>query len=122
MTHKTQVIAKIARIASIVYIAFISLFALDVFSADYTPLQILVGLFMHLIPSFIFIFATWIAWKNEKFGGSIFILLGIISIFFFHTYENFISFLIVTTPLLMIGGLFVYAEKTFRKLPTKKIL
>ena len=112
MTHKTQVIAKIARIASIVYIAFISLFALDVFSADYTPLQILVGLFMHLIPSFIFIFTTWIAWRKEKLGGSLFILLGIISIFFFHTYENLVSFLIVSTPLLVIGGLFVYAGKT----------
>ena len=51
----------IARILAIALIAFFSLFALDVFGQPGWFL----GLIMHLIPSFILIIITVIAWKNE---------------------------------------------------------
>ncbi|MFH1331947.1 MAG: hypothetical protein ABIH63_01555, partial [archaeon] len=65
------------RILTIIFILFISMFALDIFSEDYTPIQIIIGLFMHLIPSFILIIALIIAWKYEIVGGVVFISAGI---------------------------------------------
>jgi len=60
------------RVLSVLFIAFISVFALDVFGEP----QWFLALLMHLIPSFILIILTAIAWKNERLGGFIFIAAG----------------------------------------------
>ena len=86
------------RILSILYIAFISLFALDVFGEP----QWLLALFMHLIPSFILIILTVIAWNNKPLGGVAFITLGILTSVFFH-----LSPLVFFAPLVVIGLLFL---------------
>lgn len=99
------------RTLSIIYIIFISLFALDVFSENYAFLETITTLFMHLIPTFILIAATILAWKKELIGGITFILLGILFTIFFSTYNNQISFLIITFPLILIGLLFLFNFK-----------
>lgn len=98
------------RTLAIIYIIFISLFALDVFS-EYKFPEVLLALFMHLIPTFILIAITILAWKKELIGGITFILLGIFFTFFFNTYNNPISFLIITLPLILIGILFLFNFK-----------
>ncbi|OGK15656.1 hypothetical protein A3H80_02190 [Candidatus Roizmanbacteria bacterium RIFCSPLOWO2_02_FULL_37_19] len=100
-------ITKMARIVTVIYIIFISLFALDIFDAGYDPLELIVGLFMHLIPSFIFIAIAIIAWKKERLGGLLFILASLVTVVLFNTYKSFGSFLLVSLPLIIIGGLFL---------------
>ena len=95
------------RILSIIYIIFLSLFAMDVFGESYSFLETIVALFMHLIPSLILAGITFLAWKKEKAGGIIFILLGIIFTIFFNTYREIISFLLISLPIFIIGILFL---------------
>jgi hypothetical protein len=73
------------------------MFALDVFNEP----QWYLALFMHLIPSFILIILTVIAWKNEKIGGFIFMAAGFAMLVF----TNFES-LIISVPAFIIGALF----------------
>ncbi|MBW2995463.1 hypothetical protein KY312_03845 [Candidatus Woesearchaeota archaeon] len=95
------------RILAIIYILFISMFALDIF-AEYSKIsEILIGLFMHLIPSFILIGSTVLAWKKEKLGGIVFIVLSIAMAIFFNRNMEPMGFLIISLPVLMIGVLFL---------------
>ena len=95
------------RVLAIIYIIFLSLFAFDVFGEGYSFLETIVALFMHLIPSLILVAITFLAWKKEKMGGIIFILLGIIFTIFFNTYREIISFLLISLPILIVGILFL---------------
>ena len=60
------------RILSILLAVFISLFALDVFSEGYPFWEAILALVIHLVPTYLVIIATVIAWKWEIIGGSIF--------------------------------------------------
>jgi len=68
------------RIITIVLILFLALFALDIFDSDYTPLEILIGLSMHLIPNAILAVILAIAWKFEIIGGILFIILSFLTL------------------------------------------
>ena len=94
------------RVLTILYIAFISIFALDVFG-EYGFPEVLVALFMHLLPTIVLVIILLIAWKKELIGGIIFLLLGILFTIFFKTYEDPISFLIISMPVFLVGGLFL---------------
>jgi hypothetical protein len=101
------------RILTTIFILFISLFALDVFS-EYAFPEVLVALFMHLIPSYILAGLLWLAWKKELYGGIGFIFLSIVFTIFFKTYQDLITFLLISFPALVIGVLFLvgwYLEK-----------
>lgn len=65
------------RILSILFIAFISMFALDIFEMRLGFWGTIVGLFMHLIPSFVLIILLLIAWKREWVGAAAFLLFGL---------------------------------------------
>lgn len=82
---------------AILFIVFISLFALDVFSEKNWPLALLA----HLLPSFILIILTVIAWKNELLGGILFLFSTLVFLFFFHS-------TVIVVPTFLIGGLFLY--------------
>lgn len=84
------------RILAIVFTVFLSVFALDVFSEP----QWMMGLIVHLIPSFILCLLTAVAWKHEKWGGALFILFGLAVIIFFHS-------ITLSVPPFIIGGLFL---------------
>jgi len=86
------------RILAILFIAFISIFALDVFNEP----QWFLALFMHLIPSFILVILTIIAWKHEQSGGFIFIIIGSLMLVFSH-FES----IIISIPAIVIGILFI---------------
>ena len=97
---------------AIIYILFLSLFALDVFSEGYGFLELLVALFMHLLPSLVLVAILILAWKRPKWGGIAFLVLGLIFTVFFNTYESLVGFLIISLPLFITGGLFVWSGKT----------
>ncbi|MBU2576484.1 MAG: hypothetical protein KKF50_02070 [Nanoarchaeota archaeon] len=65
------------RILSIIFILFISMFSLDIFEMNLGFWGTIVGLFMHLIPSFVLIIILIFAWRYEWLGGVVFILAGV---------------------------------------------
>jgi len=93
------------RVLTILFIAFISMFALDVFGQ---PNWVL-ALFIHLIPSYLLITLTIIAWKNEILGGSLFLFVGFILLVFTH-----FEALIVGISAFVIGVLFLIEKKLFK--------
>jgi uncharacterized membrane protein YccC len=90
------------RVLSILFIVFVSLFALDVFGEP----QWFLVLLMHLIPSFILIILTVVAWKFEMIGGIIFVVAG----FLFLISSRFES-LVISIPVIIIGLLFLMGSK-----------
>jgi len=77
---------------------FISIFALDAFSQP----RWLLAFLIHLIPTFILIALTIFAWKREKVGGVIYLIIGILLIVF-SRFEAYI----IALPLIIIGLLFI---------------
>jgi hypothetical protein len=88
------------RILAVLFIAFISVFALDVFSEP----QWFVALIMHLIPSFILIGITVIAWRNELIGGILFLAASVAKAIFFHS-------IFIAAPATIIGILFLISSR-----------
>lgn len=106
-TRQKQWLLWVPRVLAIGFILFLAMFALDVFS-EYTALgDILVALFMHLIPNFVLLVALLVAWRWKVSGGIVFLLCGLATIFAFNTTEHIISFLIITFPIFVIGALFI---------------
>ncbi|MFH1585184.1 MAG: hypothetical protein ABIB79_00270 [archaeon] len=104
----------IPRVLGILFILFISLFALDIFW-EYSGWELFVGLFMHLIPSYFLLAFLLIAWRWEKVGGYLYLLLALVFTVFFDTYKEPISFLLITGPVLLIGVLFLLNYYRYRK-------
>ena len=95
------------RILTILFIIFISLFALDVFAAGYAWWEVLVALFMHLIPSFILLAGLGIAWRWPGIGGLLFIAVAAGFMIFFKLYQHWTTALLIAGPPLLIGVLFL---------------
>lgn len=85
---------------------FISLFALDVFTGQTSIWQEMLGLIIHLIPTYLVLIALAIAWRWERVGGTLFILLGLIYIFAFGGNFPWSVYLVIAGPAFLIGILF----------------
>ncbi|MFP4111777.1 MAG: hypothetical protein ACLFPQ_02880 [Candidatus Woesearchaeota archaeon] len=109
-----KVLLWLPRILSIMFAVFLSLFAFDVFSEGYGFSETLLALFMHLIPAFILIVCIVIAWKKSLLGGALFFVLGIVSVFFFSTHKNPISFMLISFPVFFAGALFILSDYFMR--------
>jgi hypothetical protein len=96
-----KMIRKITRILSIAFILFISLFALDVFGEGFS----FIALIMNLIPTFVAVILTVIAWKKEFLGGILWLILGI----FFLIMSPLA--LVIYVPTIIIGGLNLWSGK-----------
>lgn len=70
---------------------------------------------MHLIPNFILAGVLYLAWKKEKAGGFIFILLGLGFTIFFNTYTHVMNFLLTSFPVLLIGVLFLLHDYLLKR-------
>lgn len=89
---------------AILLLLFFGVFALDVFSEPNWPL----ALFMHLIPSLIFILLLIISWKRDQVGSALFIATGMFMMIFYHS-------VVIGLPAIIIGGLFwLYWQLSFR--------
>lgn len=122
MKTSTKVLHWVPRILCILAILFISLFALDSFSSERTFLQNAAVFMMHLIPSFVLLAVLIIAWKWEKVGGIILIIISLVfCIFVFilnynrtHSIATSIMItLILDIPFVLAGILFIRSH--FRK-------
>ena len=96
------------RILGIAFIAFLSLFAFDAFTGADSIWAQLLGLIIHLLPSIILACILWLAWKQPFYGGGAFLIGSILFTLFFKTYENSIGMLLLSLPLVVVGGLFLW--------------
>lgn len=95
------------RILTIVYAAFISLFALDVFGGGLGLWRTLLALILHLVPTFLIIIFLVLAWRWEWIGAVAYIALGILYIIVAIGRFPFVTYLIMSGPLFLIGILFL---------------
>jgi hypothetical protein len=107
------------RVISIILVIFISLFAFDGFVPGITGYEKTLSLIIGLLPAIIMTLALILAWFFKLAGGITFISLGIAMTFFFHTYQSELSFLTLSSPVLVVGVLFIlsyyYEKATPRK-------
>lgn len=96
------------RVLALSFALFLAIFALDVFGAYDTLTETLIALVMHLIPTFLMLAVAAIAWRWPLVGGVAFLLLGVLSIVAFDTYEWLAKFLFVSAPVFVIGLLFLW--------------
>ncbi|MFC1960524.1 hypothetical protein ACFLYO_07430 [Chloroflexota bacterium] len=117
----TRTVHWLPRILAIVFSGFLAIFALDVFSEGYSFGETLVALFMHLIPSLMVLVVLGIAWKWPLVGGVLFLALGIFSVFFFNTYQDLITFLLISLPVFVVGLLFLLDAWYSKRGPSSQI-
>ncbi|MBC8319905.1 MAG: hypothetical protein H8E34_04205 [Bacteroidetes bacterium] len=119
MKKSIKVFHWLPRVICVLAILFISLFAADAFAPGLTIWQQLAAFFIHLIPSFVLLALLIVAWKWEKIGGIIFIVLGLgmSPIIFQHNYNmnNSIGMsigiiLTITFPFVVVGILFIVSH------------
>ncbi len=119
MKTSHKIIYWLPRIICIAAILFISMFALDSFEPRLTIWQQLGHFFMHLIPSFVLLAFLLIAWKWEKIGGIIFLLIGLgfTPLIFMHNYHmnhsvwiSLSIILTITMPFVVVGILFMVSN------------
>ncbi|MDD4290579.1 MAG: hypothetical protein PHH83_04930 [Patescibacteria group bacterium] len=107
------------RILSIVFICFLALFSLDIFERGLGFWKIVIGLFIHNIPSLILLIILIISWKREIVGGVVFILAGISYIIMIliggKSYQLFWT-LPISGPAFLIGILFLFGWRKRKSL------
>jgi hypothetical protein len=98
------------RVAAILIIFFVSLFSLDVFGMDASPLELLGGFLIHNIPSIGMLLLLLFAWKRPVVGFVAFLIVAAAFTFFFvrdiYSLPNLVLFVL---PILLIASLF-YAD------------
>lgn len=98
------------RVAAILIIFFISLFSLDVFEMEASPLELLGGFLIHSLPSIAMLALLAFAWKRPAVGFVAFLVAGALFAFLFvRDAESLPNLLIFVFPILLIAGLF-YAD------------
>ncbi len=117
----------IPRFLCILAILFVSMFALDAFAPGLTFWEQIGGFLIHLTPSFLLLIVLLVAWKWEKTGGIILMVIGLglsPSVFlmnFHRTGSIWLALgivLIINIPFVMVGALFVmsnYLKKSVKQ-------
>jgi hypothetical protein len=98
------------RVAAMLIIFFVSLFSLDVFEMEASPLQLLGGFLIHNIPSLAMIVLLIFAWKRPVVGFAAFLIAaGLFAILFVRDIYALPNLLLFVLPILLIAFLF-YAD------------
>jgi hypothetical protein len=103
------------RIIAMLLIALFLIFSLDAFEMGGSLLEKIAGYVIHATPGLLILVALVMSFRRPLIGGSLFTILGIITLFFFNVRENPIVLLIVTGPLLLTGLLFLWSSKISQK-------
>ena len=97
------------RVLCILFAAFISIFAADVFEEHRGFWPTLLGLLMHLIPTFVIIAVLLASWRHEWIGGVLFTALGLLYIAWAWNkpFATWYTFLAIAGPPVLAGVLFL---------------
>ncbi len=101
------------RILGILGILFISLFSLDVFETGVSLTNLLVGFLVHNIPSLVLATVLVVAWKDERLGGYMFIMVSLIP--FILLGNSFWVNAMLCAPFLLTGILFLVSDQRIRE-------
>ncbi len=103
------------RVAALLIIVFISLFSLDVFEMEASPLELMGGFLIHNIPAIAMLVLLIFAWKRPVVGFVAFLVAGALFAFLFvRDAGSLPSLLIFVFPILLIAGLFYVDWKWIR--------
>jgi len=117
MTKANKFVYWTPRILTILFILFLAIFSLDVFEGNPGFWNIILGLFMHNLPSLILLIVLIIAWRRELVGAISFILAGFGLIILVGLKNNvgllmlFLLCLMIAGPAFLIGVLFFVGWK-----------
>jgi uncharacterized membrane protein YidH (DUF202 family) len=105
-----KVIHWAPRVAAIAIIFFMSLFSLDVFEMQASPLELVAGFLIHNIPSIAMIVLLVVAWKRPVVGFVAFLVAAVLfTLFFVRDVEALPNLLLFVFPILLVALLF-YAD------------
>ncbi len=105
------------RLAAIIIILFVSLFSLDVFDMEASPLELLGGFLVHNIPSIGMLVLLIFAWKRPVVGFVAFLVAAVLfTIFFVRSVYSLPNLLLFVLPILLVAFLF-YADWKWLKPP-----
>ncbi len=86
----------------------ITLFLVALLSGAEAADQTILGLVNNVpnaAPWIIPIVLIYVTWKRQMLGGSLFLLFGIATIFFFNTYQSVGSLAVISIPSILLGAL-----------------
>lgn len=115
MKEISKIVYWSPRILSIIFILFLSLFAFDVFN-EYRGWNIIPALFIHLIPSFVLLVLTIIAWKHDLVGMSVFFLAAISYVLMVGFHHHWSWYASISGPAVIIGILYFISWIQIRNL------
>ena len=107
------------RVLAILAIAFMFLFSFDSFSGNETFIRKTGGFLIHNIPVLILTVLLIVAWKSELAGGLLFCVSFLVAAIFFDSFTGNPASLIVITPFLLTGVLFLVHHILFKS-PVKR--
>lgn len=103
----TKLLYWAPRILSILAILFMMMFSMDCFGEYDSFGNQMTCFFMHNIPALICIAVVIVAWKWELIGGILFVLIFIGGGIYFNSFTDNPASLIVISPFLLTGALFI---------------
>ncbi len=107
------------RVLCIIFAAFISIFAMDVFNDSHGIMQTIAGLLIHLIPTFVIVGVLVLSWRWEWVGAVAYVGLAVFYAYMIN-FRRWDWIAIISTPLLIIGILFLISWLLHDKLRVKE--
>lgn len=107
------------RILCILFAVFISLFSLDVFAGTHGLMQTIVGLLIHLIPTFVIVGVLILSWRWEWIGAVAYVGMAVFYAYMIN-FRRWDWIALISTPLLIIGILFLVSWLLHDKLRVKE--
>jgi hypothetical protein len=96
------------RILCILFTMFLSLFALDVFSEHYDFWHTILALLIHLVPVYIVVIISVIAWRWEWVGAILFIASAVFYVVLAWGRFHWSAYVGISGPLVLVGVLFLF--------------
>ena len=108
-TPAQQLLYWSPRALCIAYAVFISLFALDVFNEGQGFWGTVLGLLMHLLPTFLILIVLAVSWRREWIGGALYVILAALYVMWAWNkpFGVWSTFLLIAGPLVLTGALFL---------------
>jgi hypothetical protein len=98
----------VPRVFGILFILFVSMFALDIFGQGYDFWQTVLGLTMHLLPSFFLAAALIVAWRWGRIGSLFYLSFAVAYLIMSWGSFHWSVYLIIAGVPMVIGILFYF--------------
>ncbi len=96
----------VPRVLGLMLVAFLGAFSLDVFSEGHGFPELLVALFMHLLPALAVLAAVAVGWRSPRPGAAVFLALGAFAAWYFRGFDGNPFALVLGTVCALIAVLF----------------